>query len=366
MAVEYLNVRFLRSFVSIVILFLFYKSLQAQSLRNYSNEFLNIGAGARSLGMAGAVTASVEGAEAGYWNPAGLLHGNYTYDAALMHASWFASIANYDYLATAFKAQGAPYRLGLSLLRFAVDDIQNTLNLVDDQGQVDYSRITRFSASDYALIGHFALPIERIQGLYMGFNTKLIYRSIGPFANAFGFGFDAGVQYRPGNWMFSAVMKDVTTTFNFWIFNNEALSSTFLQTGNELPDDIVEVTPPSLTLGVARYSKINDDFGILTEVNSVFFAGSLSGINLGNILTLNPAIGVEADYRQWIFLRFGAGRWQRTTTFAGGQQWIFSPSAGLGLVFGRLKVDYALSNLVSFESALLSHIFSLRFSILKI
>ncbi|MFN4298145.1 MAG: hypothetical protein ACK4EX_00290 [Thermaurantimonas sp.] len=355
----------MKKIISIAILLFLFRNLDAQVIRKYSNEFLNIGAGARAIGMAGAVIASVEGVEAGYWNPAGLVHGDFTYDAALMHASWFASIANYDYLALAYQAKGSPYRVGLSLLRFAVDDIQNTLNLVDDQGQVDYSRITRFSASDYALIGHFALPIERFNNMFLGFNTKLIYRNIGPFANAYGFGFDVGIHYRPGDWMFSAILKDVTTTFNFWTFDNNLLTGAFEQTGNELPEENFELTPPSLTLGVARYIKINDDFGILPEINGLLSAGQLSGINLGNVLTINPALGVEADYRRWIFLRIGAGRWQRTTTFAGGQQWMFSPSLGLGLAFGRVKVDYALSNLVSFESALLSHIFSLRFSVLK-
>ena len=40
--------------------------------RKYSNEFLNIGAGARGLGMGASVSASVNDGTAGYWNPAGL------------------------------------------------------------------------------------------------------------------------------------------------------------------------------------------------------------------------------------------------------------------------------------------------------
>lgn len=337
----------------------------SQIIRKYSNEFLNIGAGARALGMGGAVTSSVEGVEAGYWNPAGLMHGEYTYDAALMHASWFASIANYDYLSIAFRPDDLKYRIAVSLIRFAIDDIQNTLNLVDADGQVDYSRISRFSAADYALIGHFAMPVDRFENLYFGVNTKIIYRNIGPFANSFGFGFDVGLQYRPGKWMLSAMLKDVTTTFNAWFINESLLKDVFESTDNELPEENIELTPPALTMGVARYSQVHPDFGILAEVNAVLSAGPIAGLNLGNVLTINPSMGLEADYKKWIYLRMGGNRLQKTTTFAGGDQWIFSPSMGMGLVFGRVKIDYALTNLVSFESALLSHIFSLRCSFLK-
>ena len=38
----------------------------------YSNEFLNIGVGARSLAMSNSVITSTLGAMAGYWNPANL------------------------------------------------------------------------------------------------------------------------------------------------------------------------------------------------------------------------------------------------------------------------------------------------------
>ena len=66
-------------------------SVQAQS-RIYVNEYLNIGVGARGLGMAGATAASASDVYAGYWNPAGLVQMESDIQAGLMHAEYFARI----------------------------------------------------------------------------------------------------------------------------------------------------------------------------------------------------------------------------------------------------------------------------------
>jgi len=58
--------------VSILLLILL-PCLGFTQFRKYSNEFLNIGAGARGLGMGAAQAASVSDGTAGYWNPAGLV-----------------------------------------------------------------------------------------------------------------------------------------------------------------------------------------------------------------------------------------------------------------------------------------------------
>ena len=67
----------------------------SQAVRKYSNEFMNIGVDAAALGMANAVTASTNDVNSGYWNPAGLI-GVEDKQISLMHASYFANIAQYD------------------------------------------------------------------------------------------------------------------------------------------------------------------------------------------------------------------------------------------------------------------------------
>src|SRR6476469_5335373 len=86
--------------------------------RKYSNEFLNIGAGARGLGMGGAQVASVADGTAGYWNPAGLVGVKDHPNLNLMHSEYFAGIGKYDYASIAFPVQNNKRVIGISAIRF--------------------------------------------------------------------------------------------------------------------------------------------------------------------------------------------------------------------------------------------------------
>ena len=66
------------------------------STPKYSNEFLAIGVGGRSLGMSNSSVASINDVTSGYWNPAGLLGIKNDMQVGLMHSEYFAGIAKYD------------------------------------------------------------------------------------------------------------------------------------------------------------------------------------------------------------------------------------------------------------------------------
>jgi len=91
-------------------------ALQAQ-IRIYSNEFLNIGAGARGLSMGGAQVASTQDATSGYWNPAGLTGVKNDPSLSLMHAEYFAGIGKYDFGSLAIPVANNKRTIGLSVLR---------------------------------------------------------------------------------------------------------------------------------------------------------------------------------------------------------------------------------------------------------
>ena len=162
--------------------------------QKYSNEFLSIGVGAAAQSMGNAQVASVSDATSGFWNPAGLANIKSDMQVSLMHAEWFASIGNYDYLSIAKPISDGKRTLGLSIIRFGIDNIPNTLSLYESDGTINYDNIKPFSAVDYAFLFSYAQKLKSDK-LSIGGSAKVIHRTIGPFATSWGFGFDAGLQF---------------------------------------------------------------------------------------------------------------------------------------------------------------------------
>jgi hypothetical protein len=172
------------------------KNTSAQ-FRVYSNEFLNIGAGARGLAMGSAQVSSVNDGTATYWNPAALVNIKGNPQLNVMHAEYFAGIGKYDFASLALPLKDGKRTAGISVLRFAVDDIPNTIFLVEPDGTLNFSNITTFSSADYAFLFSLAqqIKIKKTGNLNIGFNAKIIHRKAGDFATSWGFGFDAAAQY---------------------------------------------------------------------------------------------------------------------------------------------------------------------------
>ncbi len=327
--------------------------------RSYRNDYLNVGAGARNMAMAGSVIASINDETATYWNSAGISSLKSKHNIGVMHAEYFAGLSKYDFASYAYKVSENA-GVAISLLRMGVDDIPNTLNLIDENGNVDYDRISYFSTADYALLGAFARE-SKIPGLSYGIQTKVLYRRLGKFANAFGFGFDAGVQYKKNAWRFGANVKDITSTFNAWFFNTEELEEVFKKTGNEIPNDTIEFSVPQIDTGAGRMFTIKSKFSIYAELGILAtFDGRRNSIISGDNIALEPHLGVEAGYNNLVFLRFGFGKFSKNKNFDG-EKISFEPSAGIGLHLFKFRVDYALSNIAGASGVLYSNIFSLSY-----
>jgi hypothetical protein len=332
-------------------------------VRKYSNEFLNIGVGARALGMGNANVSSVEGVNSGYWNPAGLLNQKNDLEVGLMHAEYFAGIAKYDYVGLSKRIDSNSVG-GLSILRFGVDNIPNTLDLVDANGNVDYNRITTFNAVDFAMLLSYARNLPQLKGVQLGGNFKIIRRKIGAFGGAWGFGLDAGAKYAYKEWTFAAMGRDISGTFNAWSYNiSDKDKATFIQTGNEVPSNSLEITVPKLILGASRtFLFWKNRISVLGELNLInTFDGKRNTVVKTDLWSMEPALGTEVGYKGFIYLRGGVGNIQKQIKEdATGYITTFQPNIGVGVKYKIFTLDYALTDIGDRSIALYSNIFSLK------
>ncbi len=353
----------MKNLFSIIVIVSF--SVTVQSQTKFVNEFLNIGVGAEAHGKFGSVVATVDDVTAGYWNPAGLTQLESPLQISAMHANWFGGIANYDYVSIAKKFKGDKSAVGgLTIIRMGVDNIPNTLNLIGPDGTVNFDKIVTFSASDYAVMFSYARNMNAKGNFSVGGNLKVINRSIGSFATAWGFGADIGAQWRGDILSFGLSARDITTTFNAWSFNlSEDDKRVFQQTNNDIPVSSTEVSLPRLIAGAAMHKKIKS-FSYMIEADlNISSNGTEAGVFSGRNFAIDPTFGFEVGYSDRVFVRGGVGNIQSVInpTIADDieRSLEFQPNIGMGLKLGRLKVDYALTNIGSVSGVLVSHIFSL-------
>ena len=347
--------------ISCTVLILLISSFSfGQSAPKFSNEFLSIGVGARGLGMAGTQTSLAGDATAGYWNPAGLLNSSHRYDVSLMHAEYFAGIAKFDYAAFTTPIDSVS-QLGFSVIRFAIDDIPDTRFLYDANGAINYDRIRFFTAADYAFLVSYARKLPIWKGLQLGANFKVIHRIAGDFANAWGFGLDAGARLDINNWKFGVMIQDITGTFNAWTHNPELVLDVYTQTGNQIPENSLEITLPKMTMGVARSFTVKEDFGILAALDIRYtFDGKRNVLLKSDFASLDPRMGLELDYKKIVFLRMGAGNVQEVKDFDSSTSMAVEPTFGLGVQLKQFRIDYALTDIGDQSESLYSHVFSLN------
>ncbi|HET7899354.1 MAG TPA: hypothetical protein VFL47_16820, partial [Flavisolibacter sp.] len=263
--------------------------------------------------------------------------------------------------------------LGITALRFAVDDIMNTLFLVEPDGSVNYNNIQAFSSADYGFLFSLAQKLKETdkEKVSFGVNAKVIHRSVGHFAKAWGFGLDAGVQVQSGNWRFGATMRDVTTTFNTWSFSfTEKEKEALYLTNNDIPVKSTEMTAPRLILGAGRNFRFSNKVSLLAEANlDLTFDGQRNTLISGDPVSFDPKFGAELNISNSLYLRGGINNFQRALsdgdTLNKKKVWIYQPSAGAGFRLQNVRIDYAFTNLANQSNPLYTHVFSLQFDLVS-
>ncbi|MCQ2286856.1 MAG: PorV/PorQ family protein [Bacteroidales bacterium] len=336
-------------------------SIHAQTAK-YSNEFLSLGVGARGLAMSNSMSAISSDVTSGYWNPAGLVRMEKRYQLSLMHAAYFANIANYDYAALGYRMDSLS-AVSLSFIRLGIDDIMNTTQLVDHEGNFDYSKISKFSTADMAFSFAYAHGFRKVKGLTLGGSVKVIRRRIGDFAGAWGFGLDFGLQYQKKGWQVGAVLRDATSTFNAWTYHlSDEMIHSFQETDNELPINELEITIPKLIIGGAKYVDFGKGFNATFALDLDFtFDGKRHTLISSKVICLDPHFGMEFAYKKIVALRAGIGNFQREKDFDNKTKTSLQINLGIGVCIKDIvTIDYALTDLGNLSVAPYSHVFSIK------
>ena len=332
----------------------------------YSNDFLEIGVGASALAMGNSVVASVDDITAGYWNPAGLMGIKSNIEVTFMHDEYDGGIAQHDYLAISYKYDSSNV-FGLSVIRFGLDNIQYTIDLINGTSNENFiNNINPYSDEQYAILFSYARSFKKTPGLTLGGNIKIIRSELGNIASSWGVGLDAGIQYKYKNWLFGAVGKDITSTFNIWNYNlNQELTNIYAETGNQIPANGLEITRPSIQMGAAHtYTTLHEKVSIMPELGAdITFDGERNTLINTNLVCIDPHLGVQVGYKDFAFLRLGIGNIQTYSNPAGQTATYFSPDFGVGLKIKVFTLDYALTD--NTIAGLYSNIFSVKFDINK-
>jgi len=331
-----------------------------QRTAKYGADFLAGGVGARALGMGGAYVAIADDANAGYWNPAGLDQ-IVTPEFAYMHAERFAGAVSFDYLGVAWPLS-AKSTLGASFYRSGVNDIYNTLDAWDavrnqpKPNPTDF--ITTFSAADYAFFFGYGRRIS--DELSIGFTGKIVRRTIGSFADAWGYSLDVGAQYRSGPWAFGLNLQDLTTMLQSWSINKEALANIRDVFGDDLPTGGTELVLPVARLGSAYHLDFESSRILFALDMDVAFDGQqANALNVGNA-SFHPRAGIEYMIKDLVSLRAGMSSIRKTEK----NGWDITPSVGAGFRVKQFQFDYGFGDFGGLVSELgYSHRISLEFSL---
>jgi hypothetical protein len=352
----------LKRICSIVFWLLTYHLMHAQTnTPKYSNEFLAIGVDARALGMAGAYTSVSADISSSYWNPSALNNIPNQFDLGLMHAQYFAGIANYDYAGFATRMDSVS-TLAISAIRFGIDDIPDTRFLYDANGALNYDNIRFFSAADYGFFFSYARKLNLLGGIDVGGSAKIIYRSAGNFATAWGYGIDLAATKRLGTLTMALMLRDITGTYNTWYHNTELVADIYTQTGNDIPENTLEITLPRAIAGISYLLSIGDRFSVLTSLDlETTFDGQRNTIIKGDPVSIDPRLGIEIGYLGKAYLRGGIGQIQEIQNFDRSYSYIFQPNFGVGINIKSIRVDYALTDIGDQTVSPYSHVVSLKY-----
>ncbi len=284
-------------------------SAQSQAGRTTA-DFLLIGVGAKSAGMGGAYTAISDGADAAYWNPAGLTaiesgevllgHFNWYQDVSLEHGTFARKINDKTTFATSitYLNYGTIKRYGLN-----GEPLANDISVYDWAGAVSFG----FEVAD---------------NLSLGFSAKYVNQKIDDLSGS-AFAGDIGFKYTAPKFVIAGFMGNFGTKMNF--------------------NSIEENLPATARLGISFYP-FSERFVTAIEAEKKVD---------GNTVVRH---GVEYNFNKQYYIRSGYNYLMDEID----RGFSSNLSFGAGVVFNSAALDYAFTTSDAYTNESL-HRFSLLF-----
>lgn len=301
--------------IVLLIVLPFYTPIFAVTEYKYAGEFLNVGVGARALGMGGAFVAVADDATAAYWSPGGLSHLK-SKEVTFMYSQQFDNFVKTNFISYAHPTSKWG-TFGISWLRLGVEDIPKT-GFIDANGNLmqDFNDKNNDGIKDPdelyierpTIVGTFddvengiflSYGLGITKHLSTGLNLKIIRQSLSIHSSS-GVGFDIGIMSE----LFSGLkiglnIQDIPKTNITWDL-----------TGHK------DVIPTSVRLGVAYK-------GDISSLKSV----AVFSWSMDTKYDTTMHYGVEWWLMKALALRLGLDDGRL--------------SAGAGLKIAEFQVDYA-------------------------
>jgi len=307
--------------------------------------FLELGVGARAMGMAGGYTALAQDVTALYWNPAGISHISGA-SAHVSVADLYAGLGIKHVFAGAVMPVGSSGAIGVSYIQLNSGDIERTTAANPEGNDPAFGAVFGWTSTAAEL----AYGRRLTDRLDIGAGFKFVTEGIDN-ANATYMGFDIGTQFRTGLYgtTIGAALTNLGTSARFRgpaierfaldDFRPGATAVEFRTTANPLPT--------SFRFGV-RTDLMGSAEALFTQSGVHRLVASAEIFDAIDT-DVNYTVAAQYNYRNLFFLRAGK-RWvneARDESFRTGGYGL-SYGGGLSIPFGsgrRIGFDYAYTNM---------------------
>jgi hypothetical protein len=301
---------------------------QAANEGDYSSEVLNIGVGARALGMGGAFVGAASDSTAAYWNPAGLALVD-DVEVATIHATK-SGIQSYDFVNCAVNTHKAG-TYAISYIRLATGDIPyTTADSPDVKGYFDYADNVLLLSGGWHVMKNFAFGIS---AKLLRSGTSGAYGS-----SATGYGADLGFLYKPVRQLgIGLSIRDFTGgSYMKW---------------TDSPSQPTYKINPSMKVGASYTTELGKRVvsqGTKIPVSTLSVNFDVDTLYLSKGLNTSH-LGFEYWYRQFAALRGGF----QTDGFNFNKDY-FTPTFGVGVWVYLFEIDYAFAKYEISDTSYLS------------